>query len=138
MLVAIQLTSFFYMSISTPFEYMGVVPALMLLIAIIIGLAGVYELRATTFRVSPEPSKKGELVTAGIYRYLRHPIYTAMILAGIALFLIQPELERLMVLLILILDLLLKAHYEEYLLQEQYPSYQVYKAYTKRLVPFVY
>lgn len=138
LLVAIQLASFFYMSISTPFQIMGLIPFILLIGSIVIALAGVYEMRTTTFRVFPEPAKQGELVTSGIYRFIRHPLYSAMILAAIAMFLVQPEVERLMVLLILILDLLLKSHYEEFLLEEQYPSYQVYKAYTRRLIPFVY
>ena len=43
-------------------------------------------------QIAPAPKAGGRLVHAGVYRFLRHPIYTAVLLLVVGLFLGKPTL----------------------------------------------
>jgi protein-S-isoprenylcysteine O-methyltransferase Ste14 len=83
-------------------------------------------------RVLPEQL----LVTDGIYRYVRHPIYTgdAMLLIGLELAL-NSWLFVLMVIPLLIF--VRQALSEEMLLVETFPEYDAYRKRSKGFIPFV-
>ncbi len=76
------------------------------------------------------------LVTRGIYRYIRHPIYTGDILLLIGL---QLALNSWLVLLVSIplLIVIRQAMAEEALLVQTFQDYGVYCRRTKRFIPFV-
>jgi len=79
-----------------------------------------------------------ELVTAGPYAAIRHPIYTALILlfAGIAIFIASGG--GWIGLVFIIWSCWVKLRQEEALMLGQFPqSYPAYMARTKRLVPLV-
>jgi protein-S-isoprenylcysteine O-methyltransferase Ste14 len=78
-----------------------------------------------------------ELVTSGPYRYVRHPIYSGILLAmlGSAL---AASLYWLLALAILGAYFIYSATVEEKLMASSFPAtYQSYKTRTKMLIPFV-
>ncbi len=80
-----------------------------------------------------------ELVQAGPYRFVRHPIYSGMLLAfaGGALFL--DRVGSLIALLIMLAVYSWKAHQEEQLLAAHFgDSWQSYRKTTRAIVPFLY
>ena len=90
------------------------------------------------FTPFPKPADDGELVEEGLYRVVRHPVYTGGILfaAGIALALSPWALA---VTAVLAVVWALKASVEERLLLARYPHYAEYRERTRhRLVPYVY
>ncbi len=86
----------------------------------------------------PRPLRDARLVTRGPYRWIRHPMYAAVLMMTLALLLDRPTLVRLVVWLVLLADLLVKMQYEETLLARRFPEYAFYRKRTKRLIPFVY
>ena len=86
-------------------------------------------------QVSPMPKDDGQLVTRGIYRHLRHPMYTAIVLVVIGLALRQPSLVVTAAGIALIVLLLAKARFEETLLIARYPGYAEYRHHTWGLIP---
>jgi protein-S-isoprenylcysteine O-methyltransferase Ste14 len=86
----------------------------------------------------PRPHHNARLVMRGPYRWIRHPMYTAVLLTTGALVVDQPKPTRLAVWLVLLADLLLKLRYEEALLARRFPEYAAYRKRTKQLIPFVY
>lgn len=79
------------------------------------------------------------LVTRGMYRYVRHPIYFGVlcVVTGIALF--TTSLLGLVVMWGVIPFFLRRIRLEEQMLLEEYGSeYEDYRKRTKKLVPFVY
>lgn len=84
---------------------------------------------------SPIPKNDAELVTKGIYKWIRHPMYTALILLGIALFLGKANFFSLAVLFALALLLLLKSQYEDALLAQRHGDAGTYQKTTSRFLP---
>jgi protein-S-isoprenylcysteine O-methyltransferase Ste14 len=82
-------------------------------------------------QVAPAPKEGGHLVAAGIYKVLRHPIYTAMTALLIGLWLRRPTLATGAAAAVVIVFLNVKARYEESLLLAAYPDYAVYRARTR-------
>jgi protein-S-isoprenylcysteine O-methyltransferase Ste14 len=84
------------------------------------------------YQVLPEQS----LTTTGIYRYIRHPIYSADVLLLIGL---ELALNSWLVVTVVIplLIAVKQALAEEALLAQVFPSYQAYCRRTKRFIPFI-
>ena len=79
-----------------------------------------------------------ELVESGPYKYIRHPIYTGMILGLIGTTIVIGNLKALIIIVVIIAGLIKKIFDEEKLLTANLTEYSDYKKRTKRLVPFVY
>jgi protein-S-isoprenylcysteine O-methyltransferase Ste14 len=86
----------------------------------------------------PRPRAGGELVTAGVYAFARHPIYGGVLLLAIGWSVAQSSLATLGATALLWLLFEAKSRYEERALAEAYPTYPAYAAATRRFVPFVY
>ncbi|ATB33319.1 methyltransferase family protein [Melittangium boletus] len=79
------------------------------------------------------------LVTDGVYRLLRHPAYTGMLLAHagyLTVFSSVPGIAAFV--LLLVPSVLLRIRHEERLLLGSFPGYSAYAASRKRLIPWVW
>lgn len=83
----------------------------------------------------PIPKDDGELVTSGFYQYVRHPIYTGVLLAGAGLVVAQASLGHIVGWIALWGVLSLKAFGEEKMLLDKYDGYAGYSARTGRFFP---
>lgn len=90
------------------------------------------------FGASPLPRQGTPLATRGPYAAIRHPMYTGLLLFGLGLLAGAPSALRVAFWLLLLVDLLVKLHYEEGLLAAKFPQYAEYQQQTKKLVPFIY
>lgn len=116
----------------------GGIGMIMILIGVSVVLLAVLEhqrLNQQNPKVLPDPNVKADLVETGVYRRVRHPIYSGVLLSvfGIALLHGHPVLFGIWVALIAVLNA--KAAYEESLLQTVYPTYTDYMARTGRFLP---
>ncbi len=106
----------------------------------LLGVAlGVWALVTMTIRnlnVLPDIRAGSRLIRHGPYRYIRHPMYSALLLMTLALILDAYSMERLMMWILLVGDLWVKLMYEEKLLGQHFGEYQDYQKHTKRLIPF--
>jgi len=89
-----------------------------------------------SFHYAANPTEGG-LVTTGPYRYLRHPIYAAILLflwTGVAV-----NASPLSVALGLAATamLALRIAFEERLVRQRYPEYDDYARRTRRVIPFI-
>jgi protein-S-isoprenylcysteine O-methyltransferase Ste14 len=78
------------------------------------------------------------LVTSGIYRFVRHPLYLAEEISTIGLLLQFLSPWTLLLLVVQITFQLRRMHNEEVILGEIFPEYAAYKARTARLIPGIY
>ena len=81
-------------------------------------------------QIAPEPRPGARLVTRGVYRRLRHPIYTAIVILVVGLFLRKPTVLIGIGAAVVIAFLVLKARFEEKLLLMRYSEYAEYKKRT--------
>jgi protein-S-isoprenylcysteine O-methyltransferase Ste14 len=85
-----------------------------------------------------EPRMGAPLVTHGLYRHLRHPIYLSEALIALGAPLTLGCRAVLVVAGLALVVLLVRIVREEEALARTFPDYSHYAAKTKRLVPFVY
>ncbi|MBU0663727.1 MAG: isoprenylcysteine carboxylmethyltransferase family protein [Proteobacteria bacterium] len=112
--------------------------ALLLFIASLL-LAGwaVKVMRLGHFNVRPTIKGGALLVTHGPYRYIRHPMYASLLLAGVGLLLISCSWLRLAAFLALWLVLYYKVRIEEKLLADHFPDYSLYQKRSRMLFPWL-
>ena len=79
-----------------------------------------------------------ELITTGLYHYVRHPIYTGVLLMILATALSVGTLSAGIGFVIIVLGLWFKLRAEEEILTKHFPKeYLAYKDRTKALIPYV-
>ena len=107
------------------------------LLGLALGLWAVVAMNLRNLHVLPEVHPDSTLVIHGPYRYIRHPMYTTLLLVTLALVLDAYSLERLLMWMLLLGDLWIKLRYEEQLLTLHFQDYQEYQQRTKRLIPYL-
>ncbi len=105
---------------------------------IFMGLWAIWAMRLGNFNITPTVKPGAPLVEAGPYRYIRHPMYSGLLLLTAALVLDQFSILRLAIWLVLLADLLLKLRHEEKLLAAEVDGYSRFMQRTKKVLPFVY
>ena len=83
----------------------------------------------------PMPSKNAVLVTDGLYRFVKHPIYSGLILASFGLTIAGGFFPHVIFFLLLVILLNYKASFEEKLLASTYAGYAEYSRKTGRFIP---
>jgi protein-S-isoprenylcysteine O-methyltransferase len=79
-----------------------------------------------------------ELITRGIYHYIRNPIYSGMLLMILATILAFPSRGGLAILLVAAAIFWFRIKTEEALMTKTFPDeYPAYKRRTKALIPFI-
>lgn len=108
--------------------------ALLAVGAAAIGVSALVSLRPS-FRIAPTPRSDAVLIQHGVYRRLRHPMYTSVSMLVTAITLHHPSVGVIAVAAVNLAFYLAKARYEESLLQRRYPDYARYRARTWGVVP---
>ena len=85
--------------------------------------------------VMPEARR---LVTTGLYRRIRHPLYLAEEVAMVGVFLQFRSWQAAAILVLHFFFQLRRMHWEENILESVFPDYAAYRQMTWRLVPGVY
>lgn len=86
----------------------------------------------------PRPVDDGRLVTTGAYRFVRHPIYSGVLVIALGLALLTMSPLRLAIAGVLFVFFNLKARREERWLEEKYADYAAYRKRVKRFIPWIY
>lgn len=110
----------------------------MLAVGGVIGLWALQVMGLRQVKVFPEVPSLGNLIVLGPYRWVRHPMYTSVLLVTLAWTMGNPLTFRIILWAGLVITLLIKLRYEERLLMERFPDYEVYRRQTKGLIPFVW
>ncbi len=136
-LVILQFSSIGYLLYKEPIFTSGSFLALQV-IALVLASAGVFSLEPGKFNIRPIPKEGTKLHTHGAYRFIRHPMYAAILLffAPITVLTLHPLVWGAYA--ILAATLLAKLHFEETLLTDKFPEYTSYQKNSKKLIPFIY
>lgn len=121
------------------FYFQGILKDLFLLITVLGGLVLLLALLQLNKNLSPFPTPKtnGKLIVIGLYRWVRHPIYSGILLLAFGYALFSESLNRLLIAFSLLVLFYFKSTYEEKLLNQKFPNYKNYKQTTGRFFPFL-
>lgn len=112
--------------------------ALMQLVGVLLAVWAVLTMHLGRFNIVPDPRPDGVLVQTGPYRWIRHPMYAAILYVFFPMTVAHASFETSILFGVLVFDLLIKLHYEERLLINRFPDYVDYQCRTQRLVPYLY
>ncbi len=93
--------------------------------------------RVGNFNVVPEIRDNAKLIVTGPYRYVRHPMYSSLILFVLGIVLWHFNVINVLALCIMIVAVSLKAFKEEKLWSNHHEDYLAYKKRTKMIIPFI-
>lgn len=92
--------------------------------------------RIGNFNIRPLPKAGGRLVTSGPYQWIRHPMYSAVLLGAAALAWVAPSWAWL-AWAALCAVLWTKSTLEERQLTERHPGYAAYRRRSRRFLPWL-
>jgi protein-S-isoprenylcysteine O-methyltransferase Ste14 len=121
-----------------PFSIRQILSWICLLGSIILALHGFFLLKT---RGNPEGDFEDTttLITTGAYQFIRHPLYTSLVLFGLGAFLKQVSWLGLLLLAAAVLGVVFTARIEEEHNLERFGDiYLQYREKTKRFIPFVF
>jgi len=85
--------------------------------------------------VWPEPAEEAKLITTGVFKRSRHPIYSGLLWLGYGIGLASGPWPHLFFAIALHVVLFYKANYEEALLLKKFKEYKKYMTVTGRFLP---
>ncbi len=102
------------------------------------GLWALAHNRLGNFNIRPDIKHGCEMVSSGPYRFVRHPMYTSVLLMMAGVFVSTPTLSEGLLFVLLFAVLTLKARREEHLWCGYHSGYTAYRSKTKMFIPFVW
>ncbi|MDO8249435.1 MAG: isoprenylcysteine carboxylmethyltransferase family protein [Rhodoferax sp.] len=142
LLVALQFGLIFLLAaLAAPKVWRAMVPVgAVMLVAISVALAAwtLMHNRLGNFNIRPTPKAQGSLVTTGPYRWIRHPMYTSVLLGAGALAWTSSTAAGWLAWAALAIVLLVKSILEERWMREQHAGYAAYALQSKRFLPWVF
>lgn len=131
---------------SNPFSYLQIISWILLTISGYLVISGVVMLKRIgkphknrNDKTLYEFEKTSQLVDTGIYRYIRHPLYSSLIFLACGIFLKNITLALLLVTLLSILFFYLTARFEEKECIKFFgEKYAQYMKRSKMFIPFIF
>lgn len=123
---------------SIPFELNDNFKVIFLVVACLGLLKVIIALMQLNKHLSPFPTPKSGsvLIQTGVYKSVRHPIYSGIIISAIGYGLFSLDFTRLAIALLLWVLFYFKSNYEEKLLVNQFPEYSDYLSRTNKFFSF--
>ena len=115
--------------------YLG---SFVMLLGGVVGLLALQENRLENFNIRPDIKEGAELIESGVYAYIRHPMYSAVLIVMLGVVLLYPVPFEFVSYILLWGVLLMKLFYEERLWKFREEKYATYMQRTRRLIPFVF
>ncbi len=138
LLVIIQFYCILYLAQNAANIYYSFSTLIPVIIGMVILALAVWEMRKSKLQVFPDVEKNATLIKTGPYKMIRHPMYTGVILICLGLLISNITIGGIFFFIILLIDLVIKLHYEERLLLKHFPMYKSYRKKTKKLIPYIY
>ena len=109
---------------------------LLYIVGLVLVLVAQYQM-GSTWRIGVDPDEKTELITQGLFKHIRNPIYSGLFVGGIGLLLTSPSIMLCIGLLIgyVAVELFVRKIEEPYLLKQFGAEYQLWYRATPRYFP---
>jgi len=136
--VLIQFVSITILAFGVDIANISYLQIALLTLSAILGAMAVYAMKVSNLNVLPDLKKNAQLRTNSIYSLVRHPMYTSVLLLCLALVINNTTIFTITIYILLFINLILKARYEEKVLLEQFKQYKQYKEKTSMFFPLKY
>jgi len=114
--------------------WLGYIAIFFVVVGLLIVLLGILSLNVN-FSPFPTPKSNASLISHGIYKYIRHPVYAGIIIALLAYALYSFSAFRILITVSLTVVFYFKTNLEEQLLRERFVDYKDYMKRTGRFFP---
>ncbi len=122
-----------------PFSPIHIISWLLLITSICFAVIGIYLLRSKGKAEKRVIEATQNLVETGLYKYIRHPLYSSLIYLGMGAFLKDVSVVSSIVMIILVINFYLTAKEEELFNIKQFGcEYEEYMKRTKMFIPFLF
>lgn len=117
--------------------FVNVLGIILVIVGVLMGLLSVIQLNKN-LSPFPTPINGGELIETGLYKYIRHPIYTSILsaLAGYGLY--SGSAYKILIAITLLVLFFYKSQYEEKKLSFVFNDYPEYMKKTGRFLPKIF
>lgn len=142
MYVSIQLLLFALYFIS-PWEISFLPGSILKYSALLIMFSGISTILIAIIQLNknltpfPTPKANGTLLQTGLYKFVRHPIYSGIFLTALGYGMLDGSVWKICIGFGLLILFHFKSKYEENLLLRKFPYYVVYKMKTGRFFPYL-
>lgn len=75
-----------------------------------------------SLRVSPIPKPGAPLITVGIYKWFRHPMYLGVLMFGVGMLINNLNIVSILIFIALFLNMVAKTNYEDRLLRNRHSN----------------
>ncbi len=117
--------------------FLRISSALVFIFGLAMGILSIAKL-GQNLTALPRPKEDSELVTSGVYAWVRHPIYSSLILMSLGWAGWNSSPLAFLCALALVIFFDFKARREERYLQDKFAVYIDYKKRVKKFIPFIY
>jgi protein-S-isoprenylcysteine O-methyltransferase Ste14 len=107
-------------------------------LSVLLGIWAVVSMHKSKLSVFPTLKEGAVIITNGPYRFIRHPMYLAVIFFALSMLLENMSLIRIAIWVLLVFNLLIKIEFEEKILCKEFKEYEKYSIKTRKLLPFIY
>jgi len=121
-----------------PYLQVSIIGFIFIFIATLIAFVTLISNRPGNFNIRPQPKAMGTLIVDGPYKYIRHPMYSALFFGCLGILFCQFNIWKLCAWLLLVLVLTLKARFEEKALCPHYVQYKDYQKTNKAFIPWLW
>ena len=98
----------------------------------------IWEMKKSKLNIAPTPKEGSFLVDTGIYKWIRHPMYTSLLLVFTPMIIENSKPINWLIFIVFAINLILKLEYEETLLLNFFDQYKSYQKKTFKILPYIY
>lgn len=138
LLVVLQFVFILLLLSGSPLKNIPALSYAFIILSILLVFWAIATMKKSKLRILPEPSPHATLITDGPYRFIRHPMYTAILMGSVGLLIHQFTWLRLSIVIALAIVLVAKLTWEERMLLQKFEAYRDYMRRSKRLLPFIF
>lgn len=138
LLVVLQFFIIFLLLILNNFIFSYPFSLLISSFGLIFGIYTLFFNKVGNFNITPDIKEDSLLIKKGAYKYIRHPMYSSVLLIILGVALTNINIINTLLFIALIIVLYLKAKREETLWSKESEDYKEYKSKTKMFVPFIF
>lgn len=117
--------------------FVNVLGIILVVIGVLMGLLSVIQLNKN-LSPFPTPINGGELIETGLYKYIRHPIYTSIVSTLVGYGLYSGSAYKILITITLLILFFYKSQYEEKKLSLVFKDYPEYMKKTGRFLPKIF